>query len=57
MAYEYVLQTYTDDQHGWEDVSAYDTRAEANEDLAAYRANQPEYAHRVKWKLTEEEAE
>lgn len=57
MAYEYVLQTYTVDQYGWEDVSAYETKAEAYEDLEAYRINQPEYRHRVMLRKAEEEEE
>ena len=33
--------------YGWEDLSAYDNRKDAQEDLRAYRENEPEYPHRL----------
>ncbi len=46
MAKEYVIQGFYPG-YGWVDVSAYDNKAEAQDDLRAYQENEPEYAHRL----------
>ena len=44
--YEYEVQgRYA---YGWETVCTEDTRAEAEQRLAEYNANEPEFPHRIK---------
>lgn len=43
----FVVQGYYGAQYGWEDVHAEYSRAEARERLKEYRANEPQYAHRL----------
>ena len=45
MVKEYIIQQLVCGT--WEDVSTYDTKADAQADLARYRENQPEYPARV----------
>lgn len=51
MAHEYVVQGNYGYGNGYEDVSVYPGTPEgkraAQEDLRAYRENEPEYTHRV----------
>lgn len=44
---EYVVQGRYPGAHGWEDVTAEDSRSEARQRLKEYRENCPEYPHRL----------
>lgn len=55
--FEFEVQTNYGYGHGWEVTVTESTKAEAEARLAEYRANQPEYPHRVRRvRVTEETA-
>ncbi len=46
--YEYEIQQYTGEQHGWELVATEETNGEAQDRLTEYRQNQPGFPVRCK---------
>ena len=44
---EYTIQGNYGYGDGWEDLTCYDTRREARENLRLYRENEPQYSHRL----------
>lgn len=47
--YEYVVQSYTGAEYGWEVVYTAESREDAYARLAEYRSNEPATSHRVKF--------
>ena len=45
--YVHVTQANYGYGHGWEDIGAHDTRADARAELRVYCDNMPEYPYRV----------
>lgn len=44
---EHIVQGYYSSSYGWEDETSEDTRKEALQRLREYRANMPQYPHRL----------
>ena len=45
---QYVIQGYYASQYGWEDLTVCEDKQEAQQELATYRANEPEFPHRMR---------
>ncbi len=43
----YEIQGYYGEQHGWESVCSENNREDAEQRLAEYNENEPEFRHRI----------
>lgn len=53
--YEYIIQGNYG--HGWEDLTAHETRRDAVDEKRVYDANETQYRHRVIFRRTLKEAQ